>query len=197
MPLCGLTTVRRAVETDLTKLRYASAITEQNKRNVRSYWLTSLTGLKFCASTPNNTQHHATGCATCNIQRKNNCWLTMLRQFIGGSRGGARAPPAPPFNLRSNWGPKDRKLIFEAGSPLSQGLDDRAPPLPEGLYPTLEFALGLTSIVDVHSRNLYFPKNKSRVKNVFLRPPTIQWRRVSFLRMTNFLLFNWPTVYVI
>ena len=112
MPLCGLTTVRRAVETNLTKLRYASAITEQNKRNVRSCWLTSLTGLKFCASTPNNTQHHATGCTTCNIQRKNNCWLTMLRQFIGGSRGGARTPPAPPFNLRPNWGPKDRKLFF-------------------------------------------------------------------------------------
>ena len=129
MPLCGLTTVRRAVETDLTKLRYASAITEQNKRNVRSCWLTSLTGLKFCASTPNNTQHHATGCATCNIQQKNNCWLTMLRQFIGGSRGGALTPPAPPFNLRPNWGPKDRKLFFWGRFALISGSGWQGSPL--------------------------------------------------------------------
>ena len=68
------------------------------------------------------------------------------------------------------------------------------PPLPEGLDPPLQFSWGLTSTVDVHSRNAYFPKNKSRVKkDVFLRPLTIQWRRVSFLRMINFLLFNWPT----
>ena len=35
----------------------------RNKRNVGSCWLKSLTGFKLCATTPNNTQQHATGCA--------------------------------------------------------------------------------------------------------------------------------------
>ena len=35
----------------------------RKKRNVRSCWLKSLTGFKLCATTPNKTQQHATGCA--------------------------------------------------------------------------------------------------------------------------------------
>ena len=34
-----------------------------NKRTVKSCWLKSLTGFKLCATTPNNTQQHATRCA--------------------------------------------------------------------------------------------------------------------------------------
>ena len=54
--------VGRALQTDPTLLRYASAITEQTK--VESCWLRSLIGFKLCATTPNNTQQHATGCET-------------------------------------------------------------------------------------------------------------------------------------
>ena len=35
----------------------------RNKRNVGSCWLKSLTGFKLCATTRNNIQQHATGCA--------------------------------------------------------------------------------------------------------------------------------------
>ena len=35
----------------------------RNKRNVGSCWLKSLTRFKLCATTPSNTQQHATGCA--------------------------------------------------------------------------------------------------------------------------------------
>ena len=35
----------------------------RNKRNVGSCWLKSLTGFKLCATTCNNIQQHATGCA--------------------------------------------------------------------------------------------------------------------------------------
>ena len=34
----------------------------RNKRKVGSCWLRSLIGFKLCATTPNNTQQHATGC---------------------------------------------------------------------------------------------------------------------------------------
>ena len=70
--------VGRAVQTDPTLPRYASAIKEQKK--FYSCWLKSLTGFKLCAATPNNTQQHATGCAmqtdaTCNIYQ---CWEPRL-----------------------------------------------------------------------------------------------------------------------
>ena len=38
-------------------------VRSQNKRNVGSCWLKSLTGFKLCAITRNNIQQHATGCA--------------------------------------------------------------------------------------------------------------------------------------
>ena len=61
MRVCGSNNVGRAVQTDPTLLRYASAITEQKK--CRVCWLKSLTGFKFCATTPDNIEQHATGCA--------------------------------------------------------------------------------------------------------------------------------------
>ena len=61
MRVRGPITVCRAVQTDPTLLRYA--LESQNKRNVGSFWLKCLTGFKVCATTPNNMQHHATGCA--------------------------------------------------------------------------------------------------------------------------------------
>ena len=61
MSVRGPNNVGRAVQTDPTLLRYASAITEQ--RNVESCWLKSLTGFELCATTRNNSQQHETGCA--------------------------------------------------------------------------------------------------------------------------------------
>ena len=61
MSVRGPSNVGRAVQTDPTLLRYASAIS--NKRNVGSFWLKSLTGFKRCATTRNNIQQHATWCA--------------------------------------------------------------------------------------------------------------------------------------
>ena len=111
----------------------------------------------------------------------NNCWELLANNVasvhwrIQGRGSDPPPPPRLPHLIQDQTeARRTENCFFEAGSPLSQGLDDRAPPLPGGLYPTLQFAWDLTSIVDVHSRNLYFPKNKSRVKNVFLRPPTIQ-----------------------
>ena len=72
----------KAVQTAPTLLRYASAIMEQI-RMLRSCWLKSLTGFKLCATTTNNMQQHATGCA-------NGCtpWNpTMLHAFAPGFEG--------------------------------------------------------------------------------------------------------------
>ena len=49
--------VGRAVQTDPTFFRYASAITEQKKK-VGSWWL----NFRLYTTTPDNTQQHATGC---------------------------------------------------------------------------------------------------------------------------------------
>ena len=65
MRVRGPNNVARAVRTDPTLLRYAWAIKERNKRNVGSRWLKSLTGFKLCATTPKNTQQHATTCNWC------------------------------------------------------------------------------------------------------------------------------------
>ena len=74
MRMCGTNNVGRAMQTDPTLLRYASAITGQK-----------LLSQKFdCSQTlRNNSQQHATGCA----KRSNNvgsCCPTMLRPFARG-----------------------------------------------------------------------------------------------------------------
>ena len=66
--------------------------------------------------------------------------------FSGGFRGGVRLAPTP-LIFRANWGPKGLKKIFwDRAQPLalSQGLEDRPPPIPtpppllsEGLDPPL------------------------------------------------------------
>ena len=53
--------------------------------------------------------------------------------FSGGFRGGFRLGPPPPLIFRANWGPKGLKKIFwDRAQPLalSQGLEDRPPPIP-------------------------------------------------------------------
>ena len=53
------------------KLR-ANGCNNSQQRCVRLHGAKSFTGFKLCATTPNNTQQHATGCAnnaTCNIQQ--------------------------------------------------------------------------------------------------------------------------------
>ena len=69
----GPNSVGRAVQTDPTLFRYASAITEQ--KNVRSCWLKSLTRFKLCATTRNNMQQGVQSDATCNIQQ---CWELLV-----------------------------------------------------------------------------------------------------------------------
>ena len=57
----------------------------------------------------------------------------------GGSRGGARGV-APPYFLTTLRPEGRKKYFFETGSPLpllSQGLDDRAAPLSEGVDPPM------------------------------------------------------------
>ena len=69
----GPNSVGRAVQTDPTLFRYASAITEQ--KNVGSCWLKSLTRFKLCATTRNNMQQGVQTDATCNIQQ---CWELLV-----------------------------------------------------------------------------------------------------------------------
>ena len=67
MRVRGPNNVGRAVQTDPTLLRYASAITEQKKCWV--CWLKRLTGFKFCATTRNNMQQGVQTDETCNIRQ--------------------------------------------------------------------------------------------------------------------------------
>ena len=81
MNVCGPNNVGRAVQTDPTLLRYASAITEQKK-----CW--ELLAEKFdrFQTLRNNMQQGVQTDATCNIQQ---CWellATMLRPFARGFR---------------------------------------------------------------------------------------------------------------
>ena len=79
--------VGKAVQTDPTLLRYASAITEQI-RMLRSCWLKSVTGFKLCATTPATTCNRV--CKRMHTVKSNNvgsCWPTMLHAFVGALRG--------------------------------------------------------------------------------------------------------------
>ena len=57
-------------------------------------------------------------------------WNSLLYNYLalysGGSSGGAWGARPPSFRLK--WGPKARKKFFWDRPPLSQGLDDCAPP---------------------------------------------------------------------
>ena len=113
MPLCGLTTVRRAVETDLTKLRYASTITEQNKRNVSSCWFTSFRPVwNFALQRPTirNTMQQGVQNVT-----SNNCWELLANNVASVHwriQGGARAPPAPLLLLDQTEARRAEKKFF-------------------------------------------------------------------------------------
>ena len=61
MHVCGPNNVGRAVQTNSTLLLMLWQ--SQNKTNVGSCRLKSLTGFKLCVTNPNNTQQHAAGCA--------------------------------------------------------------------------------------------------------------------------------------
>ena len=69
MSVRGPNNVGRAVQTDPTLLRYASAITE--KKKCWELLAESLTCFKLCATTSNNMQQGVQTDATCNIQQ---CW---------------------------------------------------------------------------------------------------------------------------
>ena len=88
MSVRGPNNVGRAVQTDLTLLRYASAITEQKR-----CW--ELLAEKFdrFQTLCNNTQQHPTTCnrvckRTQHVTSNNvgSCWPTMLRPFARGLR---------------------------------------------------------------------------------------------------------------
>ena len=61
----------------------------------------------------------------------------------GRSRGGARGGSGPPLFLDQTEARRAEKNLFGDRPPLSQGLDDRAPRLSEGLDPPLYGALRL------------------------------------------------------
>ena len=61
MSVRGPNNVERAVQTDPTLLRYASGITEQKK--CWELLAEKFDRLKLCATTRNNIQQHAAGCA--------------------------------------------------------------------------------------------------------------------------------------
>ena len=78
--------VGRAVQTDPTLLRYASAITEQKK-----CWELLAEKLDRAQTLRSNTQQHPTTCnrvcrQTQHVTSNNvgNCWPTMLRPFARG-----------------------------------------------------------------------------------------------------------------
>ena len=73
MSVRGPNNVRRALQTNPTLLRYASAITEQKK-----CWELLAERFDRFQTLRNNIQEHATGCAN---GRGCCCWLTMLRPF--------------------------------------------------------------------------------------------------------------------
>ena len=61
-----------------------------------------MTGFKLCATTPSNTQQHATGCATSNIQQ---CWSVCTGLYIkfktakGETGRGKEEKPLFPFSI--------------------------------------------------------------------------------------------------
>ena len=61
-------------------------------------------------------------------------WHTSAAMYINSS-GGSRGGDHPPLFLDENEGQK--KFFLRPGPPLSQGLDDRPPPLSDGLNPPL------------------------------------------------------------
>ena len=61
-------------------------------------------------------------------------WFYLKTQWwiLGKGPGG----PPPSLIFRPNWRPKGWKKVFETTPPLSQGLNDRPPPLSEGQGPS-------------------------------------------------------------
>ena len=83
MSVRGPNNVGRAVQTDPTLLRHASAMTVQEYR-YGSCWLNSLTGFKLCATTFNNMQQNVQTDATCNIQK---CWELLANNVASVCTG--------------------------------------------------------------------------------------------------------------
>ena len=75
MRMHGPYNVGRAVQMDPTLLHFTSVISWQNKRNVGSCWLKTLTGFKLCTTTASNMQQHVTS------NNVGSCWPTMLNSF--------------------------------------------------------------------------------------------------------------------
>ena len=65
MRVRGLYNVGRAAICIVLRIQHcwATLRRSQNKRNFERCWFKSLTGVKLCTTTPNDTQQHATGCA--------------------------------------------------------------------------------------------------------------------------------------
>ena len=79
----------RAVQTDATLLSYARLCDHADKRNVGTFCLKSLTGFKLCATTHNNKQQHATGCANRRIMSLyiQQCWELLANNVASFSMG--------------------------------------------------------------------------------------------------------------
>ena len=66
------------------------------------------------------------------IQKPRSSWFPFHGPRPVADSGEEPGRPSPPHIFRPNWGPKGRKKKFETATPpsppVSQGLDDRAPP---------------------------------------------------------------------
>ena len=63
--------------------------------------------------------------------------VTRATALSGGFRGGARVACPPPYFSTKMRPEGPKKIFLETAPPLSQGLDDRPPPLSESLDPSL------------------------------------------------------------
>ena len=79
MSVCGLNNVERAVQTDPTLLRYASAITEQKK-----CWELLAEKFDWFQTLRTNMQQGVQTDATCNIQQ---CWEFLANNVVSVCTG--------------------------------------------------------------------------------------------------------------
>ena len=95
--------VRGAKEELCKRIQHCCATLRRprNKRNVGSCWLKNLTGFKLCATTPNNTQQHATTCSNRVCKRtqhvtSNNvgsCWANKVASDCMGLKSFVKLIP--------------------------------------------------------------------------------------------------------
>ena len=115
MSVRGPNNVGRAVQTDPTLLRYASAITEQKK-----CWELLAEEFDRFQTLRNNTQQHPTTCnrvckRTQHVTSNNvaSCWRTMLRPFARGFKIWNEIPTNPKSLPKSSFKKSIKEKLFK------------------------------------------------------------------------------------